>query len=196
MPTLQLPRNTTATLDGRTGSSGEIAADTTENQLRLYDGTTSGGFVIPNEDRVREVVAEENPASVRFSAKLTTTGIFANSVIVFNTAIISSPDYNTGTGVFTAPASGLYYFATNILRNAGVNNSAAAPFIRVNGTEVVGDFASTAGLADETGYLSAGCSIILDLSASDTVDVYSQGNPELLGSNTEPRTWFYGYKIQ
>ena len=43
---LQLYRGTSAQNDAFTGAAGELTMDTTNNQLRLHDGTTQGGHVI------------------------------------------------------------------------------------------------------------------------------------------------------
>ena len=45
---IQLYRGTTAQNDAYTGADGEITVDITTKQLRLHDGSTQGGFPIPN----------------------------------------------------------------------------------------------------------------------------------------------------
>lgn len=44
--TIQIYRGTTTQNDAYTGSAGELTMDTTNNQLRLHDGTTAGGHII------------------------------------------------------------------------------------------------------------------------------------------------------
>ena len=47
--TIQHLRGTTAQNDAFTGAAGEITVDTTTNELRLHDGSTAGGHIIPNK---------------------------------------------------------------------------------------------------------------------------------------------------
>ena len=44
--TLQILRGTNAQNEAFTGAAGELTMDTTNNQLRLHDGTTAGGHII------------------------------------------------------------------------------------------------------------------------------------------------------
>ena len=43
-------RGTTAENDAFTGAEGEIVVDTQRHELRVHDGTTQGGFVIPTTE--------------------------------------------------------------------------------------------------------------------------------------------------
>ena len=45
---LQLRRGTEAENDAFTGAQGEVTVDTTNNHLRVHDGTTSGGYKVAN----------------------------------------------------------------------------------------------------------------------------------------------------
>lgn len=49
---VQLIRGSTANQDAFIGNSGEITVDTQTNELRLHDGFTPGGKVIPNKDTI------------------------------------------------------------------------------------------------------------------------------------------------
>ena len=49
---VQLIRGSTANQDAFIGNSGEITADTQTKELRLHDGVTPGGVVIPNKDTI------------------------------------------------------------------------------------------------------------------------------------------------
>ncbi|MCA9916183.1 MAG: hypothetical protein KC496_22660, partial [Anaerolineae bacterium] len=50
------PRGTTAAEDSITGLVGQLRIDTERRELRLHDGATPGGVVIPNNTTVGEVV--------------------------------------------------------------------------------------------------------------------------------------------
>lgn len=197
MGTLQLPRGTQANLNARTGSISEIAADTTNNQLRLFNGTLSGGYVIPNESRVRAIAQEEDAVSVWFSAyrSSTYTTSAGGSTVLFNAELgDGGADYNTTNGTFTAPSSGIYVFYASILRDSGFNSAGVSPFIRVNGTNYVGGYATQIG-TETNGFLSAGVTAVASLSAGDTVTVFQPDEIRILGSSTERRTWFQGHKL-
>jgi len=49
---LQLLRGTTVQNDAFTGSSGELTVDTDTHELRVHDGSTAGGHVIPTKSEV------------------------------------------------------------------------------------------------------------------------------------------------
>lgn len=49
----------------------------------------------------------------------------AQATIVFNSSVVSSADYSTVTGIFTAPATGTYSFSANI--NVASSSAAAGP---------------------------------------------------------------------
>lgn len=54
---VQHPRGTTAAEDSITGLVGQLRVDTERRELRLHDGATPGGMVIPNNTTVGELVA-------------------------------------------------------------------------------------------------------------------------------------------
>ena len=61
--TIQILRGTTAQNDAYTGSAGELTMDTTTNELRLHDGSTSGGHIIGSGSGIDYVVEKQDPTS-------------------------------------------------------------------------------------------------------------------------------------
>ena len=51
---LQLRRGTTAENEGFTGATAEVTVDTDTHELRVHDGSTQGGFVIPTKAETQE----------------------------------------------------------------------------------------------------------------------------------------------
>lgn len=54
---VQQPRGTTSEEDGIIGLEGQLRVDTTAHNIRVHDGVTAGGHVIPNESRVKQLIA-------------------------------------------------------------------------------------------------------------------------------------------
>ena len=52
---VRFKRGTTAQNDAFTGNAGSISIDTELNQIRVHDGLTAGGFVIPNTSSVGDI---------------------------------------------------------------------------------------------------------------------------------------------
>ena len=51
--TIQLLRGTTAQNDAFTGANGEVTVDTETHELRVHDGSTAGGFIIPTKSETQ-----------------------------------------------------------------------------------------------------------------------------------------------
>ena len=60
---LQLRRGTTVENDGFTGALAEVTVDTDTHQLRVHDGSTQGGFVIPTESDMNTALGDKADAS-------------------------------------------------------------------------------------------------------------------------------------
>lgn len=60
---LQLRRGTTVENDGFTGALAEVTVDTDTHELRVHDGSTQGGFVIPTESDMNAALGDKADAS-------------------------------------------------------------------------------------------------------------------------------------
>tara|TARA_A100000164_G_scaffold379556_1_gene424152 strand:+ start:495 stop:1307 length:813 start_codon:yes stop_codon:yes gene_type:complete len=77
MPTqLQLRRGTTSQNNSFTGAVGELSVDTDLDQIRIHDGSTAGGILVPVEGGDLGLSGNTNPA-----ASTTSFGTPANAVI-------------------------------------------------------------------------------------------------------------------
>ena len=77
MPTqLQLRRGTTSQNNSFTGAAGELSVDTDLDQIRLHDGSTAGGILVPIEGGDLGLSGNSAPA-----ASTTSFGTPANAVI-------------------------------------------------------------------------------------------------------------------
>ena len=80
---------------------------------------------------------------------------------------------NLSNGRFTAPISGRYLFTFAFLHNNSPTSYARVLF-QLNGTRNT-NFGDT--LCDDTGlYINTSMSMIFNLSANDTVELYNEGN--------------------
>lgn len=86
MPTqLQLRRGTTSQNNSFTGAAGELSVDTDLDQLRVHDGSTAGGILVPIEGGDLGLSGNTNPAS-----STTSFGTPANAVIRVSTTGVAN----------------------------------------------------------------------------------------------------------
>lgn len=109
---IQVYRGTTAQNDAFTGESGELTMDTTRNELRLHDGSTAGGHVIPNKAETQGLLGggtagtvltnSGTPGTVNATALATvaTSGLYSDlsGTPTIPAAQVNS-DWNAGSGV-------------------------------------------------------------------------------------------------
>ena len=72
---VQLRRGTSSQNDSFTGAAAEITVDTTNNRLRVHDGSTAGGHTVPSGQLATADIADDAVTA----AKLADTAVTAGS---------------------------------------------------------------------------------------------------------------------
>jgi hypothetical protein len=161
------------------GNSTNPTAGSGRVELAALRSTSSGGsFVIRTGNdsgnitermRIDSAGRVTTPLQPAFMANRTQGGVGANTRIVFPNIVFNiGSNYNSSTGLFTAPIDGRYLFITNTFSG---NNENPYVAIRVNGVNRVWTLYAGGG-----GYGMASPNGILQLQANDTVDVYVYNN--------------------
>jgi len=112
--------------------------------------------------------------------------ISQNSLVPFNTvtstnAFNTGTNFNTSTNLFTAPVSGRYVFSfTLYFTNSGGSTGNMSAAIRVNGSFISFTSGDAYGFLSATpnstgGVITSSTSVVLNLSANDTVGVAAKG---------------------
>ena len=179
-----------AITDSQTGSDPNVA-DSDSGQLAIYNGSTKLWAISEHGYML-------NPTKPYFNvykddvASYTTTG---PADIVWNQVKSNvTSSYNTSNGRFTAPISGRYFFAFNILhRGSGYIKGGYA----INGTEFyagdLSEFYVDGAVSGSHQHVTI--PMIFDLSAGDyvTVNVYRSGGDLYFGGNAH-NNWI-GYLL-
>ena len=97
------------------------------------------------------------------------TGGVSGDIILDTTEINSGSNYSTGTGLYTAPSAGDYFFQVNFRRGG---SGSADLYFKKNGSAVN----STVMQYSATSATTATFSVILTLASSDTIGWHSVNN--------------------
>lgn len=164
---VQFRRGTGAQNDAFTGASGEITVDTSNNTLRVHNGSTTGGIILARQSDL---------TSVQSSISANAATAYSNAV-----AYVDSKVY-ANTSQLTANAATAYSNATSFASNAsnittGTLPWAQAPTGTVNTSgsfTITGVHTHNANLAmNSTAILTGNTSVVgmSLLNASETVNV-------------------------
>lgn len=103
---IQIRRGTAAEHNDFTGAIGEITMDTTNNSLRVHDGSTVGGHNILNETKITEKLSEKvNKDATNF----TNTGKSNIANMSMPSSNITSLSIGASGTKYTAPADGYFW---------------------------------------------------------------------------------------
>ena len=105
-------RGTTAQNDAFTGAEGEIVVDTEKHELRVHDGETQGGHIIPTKDYGYSKTESDNLLSNKANTSLSNISADGKEVIAHQ-AMPSDRYIDLTLGAsgatYTAPAAGYIY---------------------------------------------------------------------------------------
>ena len=141
---IQHKRGNTTVSSTYTGPIGEITVDTTTYQLRVHDGATAGGYVIP---RASGELGNVTAGSIRLSRTL--TGTSGSNATVRATATLGA-DYGSSTS--TSPASG--YGTLGIVSGSSLTRTSNYLAGVVGAYNITGTNASTFPKAGVVGFIA------------------------------------------
>ena len=173
--------NTTWRIIGSTGAN--------THQFRIYDQTNGADrLTVDSSGRIRK------PSQPAFCAHEDGGSSYSNNVtIVFPTVKHNAGShYNSGTGVFTAPVAGRYFFYSQLLGDA--SGSRAIAYLSLNNSTGSGD-QTVEMSAVTTQYNSCTATVILDLAANDNVRVRTGGSETNFYGGSSFQNIFCGYLI-
>ena len=120
------------------------------------------------------------------------SGVSDGNVQTYNTVYINNGShFSTSTSRFTAPVTGNYIFNAATIKSGGSTTAVGRLYLRKNGTILYGS--RHLRLSEGSNYGDGSCTWVVQINASDYVDVFMNGNA---GSHSSVEyTWFNGMLI-
>jgi hypothetical protein len=176
--TITVPSGATFTQSGTMNASAITAG--TMATARLGSGTASSTTILYGDQTYK--TEPSSGLSQYFFAWDADTGGTSGDIVLDTTTVNSGSNYATGTGLYTAPSAGDYFFQVNF-RRAGTGS--ATIYFEKNGTQEASSNMEYSGTSNTT----ATFSLILTLATSDTIGWVS-------GNNINPSNCkFFGWKM-
>jgi len=162
----------------------------TEDVMTLH----TGGSEKVRIDSSGRVTTPNQPSFLMKKYSGGSTAISVNSVWTFDEALSNVGNHaNISNGRFTAPVTGSYCF---MWHNIGEGTSTVyRSFIRKNGSAAwgTGSYRLESRNYHSAGYPNASAQVVVQLNASDYVDIYLEGGS--IYSDTTNGVWFCGFLI-
>ena len=164
----------------------------TNGNLVIYDYTDSRKVL--ELDTNGNVTKPNQPSFLMKKYSGGSTAISVNSAWTFDEALSNVGNHaNISNGRFTAPVTGSYCF---MWHNIGEGTSTVyRSFIRKNGSSTwgTGSYRLESRNYHSAGYPNASAQVVVQLNASDYVDIYLEGGS--IYSDTTNGVWFCGFLI-
>jgi len=186
-----------------------MATNNAVNKIPVITGTSNQITVVNAADNSTSTISaastQLSTTQPMFSATLTSTIAAATGdgtayTVLFDSALNNQgSSYNTGTGIFTAPATAVYLFVTGILTQAGDINTSVELDLTLNTGRWVLAYSSISVAATALVFYKG--SAIVPLTSGDTAKiVYTASGASKTSTvngtaNPNPNCYFCGYLL-
>lgn len=159
------------------------------NLTRYTDAGAHNGDVIQINRSNGAMVTPLQPSFLAIGCNAATTGtVLSWSSVTFNVGA----NFNSGTGRFTAPVAGTYFFSAQATGNSGAAGEVRLAF-RKNSVSLLGSRTIVNKSAGQ--FITAKTSIVFQLAAGDFVETFNESSPEALFSADTSFSNFCGYLL-
>lgn len=160
--------------------------DMVENDEALSDGTAIDALAM-------NVTAISNPYKFSVYRNAAWTSSSSLAKVSFDTELFDTNN-NFASGTYTAPVAGFYHFDASIscgTSNGGVNYNNTAIYKNGSSIKYLGSNTTPAANVNER----TGGSVLLQLAASDTIEIWFVNTLAVAGNTGALETWFTGHRV-